>query len=42
MDTTGDRSADGGRAEASRRMLIEAWAVVAAHHGVRLGDGPTP
>jgi hypothetical protein len=40
MDIENERRADGGRAEASRRMLIEAWTVIAAHHGVRLSDGP--
>lgn len=33
MDADDDR---GARAEASRRMLIEAWAGLAAHAGVRL------
>jgi hypothetical protein len=27
---------EGARREASRRMLIEAWAGIAAHHGVRV------
>lgn len=35
-----------GAAEAQRRMLIDAWAVLASHAGVRLrrgarGDGPS-
>ena len=41
MDQTEDSPADGARAEASRRMLIEAWAFLAAHHGVRLAPRGT-
>lgn len=40
MTTT--TTADGARDEATRRMLIEAWAFLAAHHGVRLGLGERP